>query len=95
MAENFILDSIPNTILKDKQQETLIFQCSRELSDTTMADIFYHLENNRQALSIESFSVSETTLEQVFMTLAESQNKKNRERMERHKSRDKTSASKF
>ncbi len=80
MVENYILESIPHTVLKDKRQETLFFQCSRELSDTTMADIFYQLENNRHTLSIESFSVSETTLEQVFMTLAKNQEKKNKEK---------------
>ena len=42
-----------------------------------MADIFYHLENNRNQLNIESFTLSQTTLEQVFMNLAEQQDKKN------------------
>lgn len=42
-----------------------------------MADIFYHLENNRNKLNIESFTLSQTTLEQVFMNLAEQQDKKN------------------
>lgn len=75
-VENYILNTLPNTILKDKQQETLFFQCDAAPTETTMADIFYHLENNRATLNIESFSLSQTTLEQVFMILEAGQTQK-------------------
>ena len=39
-----------------------------------MADIFHFLETNRKKLDIESFSLSQTTLEQVFMIMAENKN---------------------
>ena len=40
-----------------------------------MADIFHFLEANRKKLDIESFSLSQTTLEQVFMIMAENKDK--------------------
>ncbi len=74
LVQDYLLAAIPNTSLKDKQQETLFFQC--EGAETPMADIFYQLENNRDSLDIESFAVSETTLEQVFMILEAGQTQK-------------------
>jgi hypothetical protein len=61
LVQEYLLAAIPNPSPKDKQQETLFFQC--EGAETPMA------ENNRDSLNIESLAVIETTLEQVFMIL--------------------------
>ena len=39
-----------------------------------MADIFLLIEANKEFLRIESFSLSQTTLEQIFMTFAQTDN---------------------
>ena len=76
---NFINEHIPNAILKEKQQQTLFYQI--ELNEISQADfpamniakIFSIIEINKEALSLETYLLSQTTLEQIFISFARKQ----------------------
>lgn len=65
----------------DKQHETLFFklqkfsvikQAGHKIQ--TIAEVFSILETNKHLLNIESYLLSETTLEQIFMSFAKHSN---------------------
>lgn len=73
-VENFIQENIPNTVLKDRQQQTLFYQILIENnSNYSIANIFELIEANKEILSLETYSLSQTTLEQVFLSFAKNQ----------------------
>ena len=60
----------------DKQQETLFYQIENDQNDIplqTIAELFTLIETNKQLLNIETYSLSQTTLEQVFLLFAREQ----------------------
>lgn len=60
----------------DKQQETLFYQIENEQNDKplqTIAELFTLIETNKNLLNIETYSLSQTTLEQVFLSFAREQ----------------------
>lgn len=70
-VEKFIQESFPSIILKEKHHCTLQYQlpsCSCKL-----AKIFSILSTNRNIYNIEDYSVSQTTLDQVFVQFAKDQ----------------------
>nr|QUF59432.1 ATP-binding cassette transporter Abca3-like4 [Brachionus angularis] len=73
-VENFITENIPNAVLKDRQSQTLFYQIIFE-NDTSfnLANIFSLIENNKETLNLETYSISQTTLEQVFLSFAKKQ----------------------
>ncbi len=78
---------------KDKQEETLFYQIQyQEISQVygtkkeelqSIATLFSLIESNKEIYGIETYSLSQTTLEQVFLSFAKEQkaeiknNKKN------------------
>ena len=80
--ESFVQTHIPNSVLKDKQEQTLFYQIYlNEASDVnnnmnflSLAQIFTLIESNKDNLSIETYSLSQTTLEQIFIAFARKQN---------------------
>lgn len=73
-VENFVQENVPNAILKDRQQQTLFYQILIENErNYSIARIFELIESNKQVLSLETYSLSQTTLEQVFLTFAKNQ----------------------
>ncbi|CAF0704109.1 unnamed protein product [Brachionus calyciflorus] len=73
-VETFVQDSIPNAVLKDRQQQTLFYQIMIENEGNfSIARIFDLIETNKQALSLETYSLSQTSLEQVFLSFAKKQ----------------------
>jgi hypothetical protein len=74
-----------HSFYQDKQNETLYYQIvltSESVEQQTLADIFYLIENNKSRLNIEAYSLSQTTLEDVFLSFArlqkEAETKKNK-----------------
>ena len=73
-VENFVQANIPNTVLKDRQQHTLFYQILIENnSNYSIAEIFQIIEANKEILSLETYSLSQTSLEQVFLSFAKNQ----------------------
>jgi hypothetical protein len=77
-VEKFINENIQNAELKDKQQQTLFYQIFNlnENSDNnqmTIAKIFELIETNKDKLNIETYSLSQTTLDQIFLSFASKQ----------------------
>lgn len=64
---------------KDQQQETLFFQVSKEEGNVSkeelqsISDLFDLLERNKNGLGIETYSLSQTSLEQIFLSFARHQ----------------------
>lgn len=59
----FIERELPGSTLKEKHRNMLQYQLPTSL--TSLARIFSLLSKNKEALSIEDYSVSQTTLDQV------------------------------
>ena len=53
---------------------------SQRRSKTSIASIFSLLEANKSRLNIESYSLTQTSLEQVFLLFAESQHKRHQKK---------------
>jgi hypothetical protein len=70
-------------ICKDKQQETLFYKIEfdRNLVNPqeiqTIAELFTLIEANKERLQLETYSLSQTSLEQVFLSFARHQNYEN------------------
>uniref|UniRef100_A0A4W6D1H6 ATP-binding cassette, sub-family A (ABC1), member 1A n=1 Tax=Lates calcarifer TaxID=8187 RepID=A0A4W6D1H6_LATCA len=67
----FIEQELPGSTLKEKHRNMLQYQLPSSL--TSLARIFSLLSKNKEALSIEDYSVSQTTLDQVFVNFAKDQ----------------------
>uniref|UniRef100_A0A669FBF6 P-type phospholipid transporter n=1 Tax=Oreochromis niloticus TaxID=8128 RepID=A0A669FBF6_ORENI len=68
---DFIERELPGSTLKEKHRNMLQYQLPSSL--TSLARIFSLLSKNKEALSIEDYSVSQTTLDQVFVNFAKDQ----------------------
>ena len=63
-------------LIIDKQQETLFYQIESNQADQqlqSIADLFTIIESNKDTLKLETYSLSQTSLEQVFLTFARDQ----------------------
>ncbi|XP_052011038.1 phospholipid-transporting ATPase ABCA1-like [Xyrauchen texanus] len=68
---NFIESELPGSTLKEKHRNMLQYQLPSSL--TSLAHIFSILAKNKEFLRIEDYSVSQTTLDQVFVNFAKDQ----------------------
>ncbi|KAB5565524.1 hypothetical protein PHYPO_G00242600 [Pangasianodon hypophthalmus] len=67
----FIEIELPGSILKEKHRNMLQYQLPSSLS--SLAHIFSILAKHKDFLQIEDYSVSQTTLDQVFVNFAKDQ----------------------
>ncbi|XP_030648495.1 phospholipid-transporting ATPase ABCA1b isoform X2 [Chanos chanos] len=67
----FIESELPGSTLKEKHRNMLQYQLPSSL--TSLARIFSILAKNKDTLRIEDYSVSQTTLDQVFVNFAKDQ----------------------
>ncbi|KAM6909437.1 phospholipid-transporting ATPase ABCA1 [Xenentodon cancila] len=70
-VEGFIQQTFPGSVLKEKHHNTLQYQLPH--SDGALAKIFSEFTSHQQMLGIEDYSVSQTTLDQVFVNFARHQ----------------------
>ncbi|CAJ0932906.1 unnamed protein product, partial [Ranitomeya imitator] len=68
-AEKFILANFPGSLQREKHYNMLQYQ----ISSSSLAKIFQLLIANKDTLHIEEYSVSQTTLDQVFVNFAKQQ----------------------
>ncbi|XP_073499323.1 retinal-specific phospholipid-transporting ATPase ABCA4 [Phyllobates terribilis] len=68
-AEKFILANFPGSLQREKHYNMLQYQ----ISSSSLAKIFQLLISNKDTLHIEEYSVSQTTLDQVFVNFAKQQ----------------------
>ena len=69
-------EKFPSAILKEQHYHKAVFQLSISddpLSNLSLAEVFEMLEDRRQELKIEDYSVSQTTLDDVFINFAKKQ----------------------
>uniref|UniRef100_A0A8D2J684 P-type phospholipid transporter n=1 Tax=Varanus komodoensis TaxID=61221 RepID=A0A8D2J684_VARKO len=71
-VEKFIQDSFPSIVLKEKHHSTLQYQLPS--CNVSLAKIFGILSAHQSEYQIEDYSVSQTTLDQVFVHFAKDQN---------------------
>lgn len=65
---------IDSNFYTERQQQTVFFQIDiNQSSDMSIAKIFSLIENNKARLNIETYLLSQTTLEQIFLSLARKQ----------------------
>jgi ABC-type multidrug transport system ATPase subunit len=95
--EDFVREKIHFSKLKDKQEETLFYQieydtamiAQMEKPETkivlqTIAELFTILEENKEQLKLETYSLSQTTLENIFIAFAREQNEKDFGKKKKH-----------
>ncbi|XP_072373374.1 phospholipid-transporting ATPase ABCA1-like [Scyliorhinus torazame] len=70
-VEEFFKRAFPGSILKEKHRSMLQYQLPSFQS--SLSRIFSILSNNKEKLQIEDYSVSQTTLDQVFVNFAKDQ----------------------
>uniref|UniRef100_A0A8C6U8H6 P-type phospholipid transporter n=1 Tax=Neogobius melanostomus TaxID=47308 RepID=A0A8C6U8H6_9GOBI len=70
-VEDFVSQSFPGSVLKEKHHNTLQYQLPR--SPGALANIFSQLTVHQHRLAIDDYSVSQTTLDQVFVNFAKHQ----------------------
>ncbi|XP_055909470.1 phospholipid-transporting ATPase ABCA1-like isoform X2 [Eupeodes corollae] len=68
---NFIMTEFPEAVLQEKFQLILTFYIP--LSSISWSRIFGLVESNKDALNIEDYSISQTTLEEIFLQFAKYQ----------------------
>ncbi|KAM8930176.1 retinal-specific phospholipid-transporting ATPase ABCA4 isoform 2-T2 [Pelodytes ibericus] len=68
-AEKFIQTNFPGSLQREKHYNMLQYQ----ISSSSLARIFQLLISNKDSLNIEEYSVSQTTLDQVFVNFAKQQ----------------------
>ncbi|CAL8300626.1 unnamed protein product [Arctogadus glacialis] len=67
----FIESELPGSTLKERHRNMLQYQLPS--SSTSLAHVFSILARNKELLQIEDYSVSQTTLDQVFVNFAKDQ----------------------
>uniref|UniRef100_A0A8C6TIK3 P-type phospholipid transporter n=1 Tax=Neogobius melanostomus TaxID=47308 RepID=A0A8C6TIK3_9GOBI len=70
-AEAFMESSFPGCIQREKHHNTLQYK----ISSSSLARIFQMVLANKDKLNIEDYSVSQTTLDQVFVNFAKQQSR--------------------
>ncbi|XP_028404446.1 ATP-binding cassette sub-family A member 1-like [Dendronephthya gigantea] len=70
-VKNFMENTFLECVLKDQHHNMLEYQLHNER--TSLSFVFGELERSREQLSIEEYSVSQTTLDQVFINFAKQQ----------------------
>ncbi|XP_039671640.1 retinal-specific phospholipid-transporting ATPase ABCA4-like [Perca fluviatilis] len=68
-VESFLESSFPGCVQREKHYNTLQY----EIASSSLARIFQLVVANKERLSIEDYSVSQTTLDQVFVNFAKQQ----------------------
>ena len=71
----FMIEKFPNSVLKDEHQTMVQYQVltSTQKESLKWSELFQIMEQNKQQLGIVDYSVSQTTLEQVFLNFARDQ----------------------
>ncbi|XP_066576495.1 phospholipid-transporting ATPase ABCA1 [Amia ocellicauda] len=70
-VEDFVQDVFPGSILKEKHHNTLQYQLP--CGESALCRIFSEFSSRKERLCIEDYSVSQTTLDQVFVNFAKQQ----------------------
>ncbi|XP_078054223.1 phospholipid-transporting ATPase ABCA1-like [Mustelus asterias] len=70
-VEEFMMSTFPGCVLKEKHHSMLQYQIPTGCC--SLAKIFSALTTNKENLKIEDYSVSQTTLDQVFVNFAKDQ----------------------
>ncbi|XP_055513529.1 ATP-binding cassette sub-family A member 13-like isoform X2 [Leucoraja erinacea] len=63
-----LMSHFPGTTLKEEHQYSLEYQVPQK--DVELAKMFHFLENNKEQLNIKHYSISQATLDQVFINFA-------------------------
>ncbi|XP_061107852.1 phospholipid-transporting ATPase ABCA1-like [Conger conger] len=70
-VETFMTDTFPGCVLKEKHHNTLQYQLPA--NGGALATVFSQFTTHQERLAIEDYSVSQTTLDQVFVSFARHQ----------------------
>ncbi|KAM9425735.1 phospholipid-transporting ATPase ABCA1 [Pholidichthys leucotaenia] len=70
-VEDFVQQSFPGSVLKEKHHNTLQYQLP--YAQGALAKIFSQFNRHQRRLCVEDYSVSQTTLDQVFVNFAKDQ----------------------
>jgi ATP-binding cassette, subfamily A (ABC1), member 1 len=70
-VEEFMSYYVPESELKDRQQNTLFYQIQvNRTKSKSISYIFSLIEENKHLLDLETYSLTQTSLEQVFLSFA-------------------------
>lgn len=69
--QKFVKDQFPGAVLKEVHCNMLVYQL--KLMDIKLGELFEIVEENKKSLKIEDYSISQTTLDEVFVEFAKLQ----------------------
>lgn len=69
---DFMRKHFPSSIMQESHKN--LFEFILPFHDTKLSDIFGRIETNRDTLAIKDYSLSQTTLDQIFINFAKLQN---------------------
>ncbi|GAB1598321.1 ATP-binding cassette sub-family A member 7-like [Argonauta hians] len=64
----YITEHFPNAVLKEKHYNIITYQLG--MKETSLSKVFSIMESMKSQLNIEEYSISQTTLDQVFINFA-------------------------
>ncbi|TTW24234.1 ATP-binding cassette sub-family A member 1 [Bagarius yarrelli] len=70
-VEEFVTRTFPGSVLKERHHNTLQYQMPQK--EGALSHIFNEFSRNQHTLGVEDYSVSQTTLDQVFVNFARQQ----------------------
>uniref|UniRef100_H2YX18 ABC transporter domain-containing protein n=1 Tax=Ciona savignyi TaxID=51511 RepID=H2YX18_CIOSA len=70
-VQAFIQEAFPNCVVKESHSSMIMYQVP--LEDMNLSFLFDEMERNKSRLSIEDYSVNQTTLDEVFVSFAKLQ----------------------
>ena len=68
----FMLNSFPSSTIQESHKN--LFEYVLPFKDTKLSQVFGQIEKNRDYLNLKDYSVSQTTLDQIFVNFAKGQN---------------------
>ena len=68
----FMLNSFPSSTIQESHKN--LFEYVLPFKDTKLSQVFGKIEKNRDYLNMKDYSVSQTTLDQIFVNFAKGQN---------------------
>ena len=69
----FMDTNYPEAVLEYENEEQIAYRLDKNLPNASMSKIFESIEKNKDKLDLRDYTVSQTTLEQVFINFAKTQ----------------------
>ena len=74
LLRSFMDTNYSKAVLEYENEEQIAYRLNKNLPNASMSKIFESIEKNKDKLGLENYTISQTTLEQIFINFVENQN---------------------